>query len=51
MIMKNRHENSDSYFEDETVRLTARIAEELETELRSYESKENHNTKEAAGIT
>jgi hypothetical protein len=30
--------------------LTARIAE-LKAELRSYKSKENHNTKEAAGIT
>ncbi len=45
--MKNRHENSNSHFEDETVRLTARIAEEL----RSYKRKKNHNTKEAAEIT
>jgi hypothetical protein len=49
--MKNRHENSNSHFEDETVRLTARIAEELEAELRSYKRKKNHNTKEAAEIT
>ncbi|MFL6461550.1 MAG: hypothetical protein ACJ71J_11510 [Nitrososphaeraceae archaeon] len=51
MIMKNRYDNSDSHFEDETVRLTARIAEELEAKLRSYKRKENHNTKEAVGIT
>ena len=49
--MKNRHENSNSHFEDETVRLTARMAEELEAELRSYKRKKNHNTKEAAEIT
>ena len=41
----------DQYWLSQEARTDAYEYQELETELRSYKSKENHNTKEAAGIT